>query len=50
MKSRVVSVQVEDKESNTDRVKIVTQGENKPNEVKTYAEVVVQMMDIPNDD
>lgn len=49
-KSLVVSVRFEDKETNTDPVKIVTQAEDKPTEVKTHVEVAIQMMDIPNDD
>jgi len=49
-KSPVVSVQVEDKETNTDPIKIVTQAEYKHTELKTHAEVAVQTIDIPNHD
>jgi len=49
-KSPVISVQVEDKEININPFKIVTQKEDKSIEVKTHAEVAVQMMNIPNDD
>ena len=31
-------------------MKIITQAKDKPIEVKTHANVVVQMLDIPNDD
>ena len=43
-------MQVEDKETNIDAVKIVTQIEDKPIEVKTNAEVSIQTMDILNSD
>ena len=48
--SLVISVKVEDKKTNIDPVKIITQAKNKPTEVKTQVEFAVQTMDIANDD
>ena len=50
MKSSVISVKVEDEGINIDPINITSKEEEESREVKTYAEVVVQMMDIPNDD
>ena len=50
MKSPVITVQVEDKGTNTDPVNITTQKEDKLVEGKTYSNVAVQMMEIPSDD
>lgn len=50
LESPVVLVQVENKRTNTDPVKIVTQAEDKPIEVKTHAKVTIQKLGILNDD
>ena len=50
LKSLVVSVQVEDKGINTDPVNITSKEEEESREFKTYVEVAIQTMDIPNDD
>jgi len=46
----VVSFQVEDKGINIDPVNIISKEEEESREVKTYAEVAVQTLDIPTDD
>ena len=50
LKSWVVLVQVEDKGVNIDLVNIISKEEEEFREVKTYAKVAIQTMDIPNND
>ena len=45
-----VTIQGEEKETNTDTVNITTQELEKPIQVKTNSDIVVQTMEIPSDD
>lgn len=48
-KSSDVTIQIEDKGTNTNPFDITTQKEEKPVEGKTYSDVAVQMMKNPNE-